>query len=114
MAELSLFISTLCIFFGIGTWACVNGLWVELPLLVQRLPEGWTLPSFITVVIQISNLGPLAYVSLHKFYPTIVTEKWSTYFVMALGSISLVFLSQFWDTTTEFFGSQRSLIFLGI
>lgn len=26
--------------FGMGSWAAVNGIWVELPVVVKRLPEG--------------------------------------------------------------------------
>lgn len=26
--------------FGMGSWAAVNGLWVELPVVVKDLPEG--------------------------------------------------------------------------
>lgn len=39
--------------FGIGAWVAINGLWVELPLLVTYLPEGWTLPSYLSVIIQV-------------------------------------------------------------
>lgn len=26
--------------FGMGSWAAVNGIWVELPVVVKELPEG--------------------------------------------------------------------------
>lgn len=26
--------------FGMGSWAAVNGMWVELPVVVKDLPEG--------------------------------------------------------------------------
>lgn len=50
-------VDLLAIVFGIGAWISVNGLWVELPLLVQALPEGWSLPSYMSIVIQIANIG---------------------------------------------------------
>lgn len=50
-------VDILAVFFGIGAWISVNGLWVELPLLVAELPEGWALPSYMSIVIQIANIG---------------------------------------------------------
>lgn len=58
--------------FGIGAWVAINGLWVELPLLVTYLPEGWTLPSYLSVIIQVRLHGTTTEVfnvasSLHLF-----------------------------------------------
>ena len=38
-----------------------TGLWVELPLMVPFLPEGWTLASYLSAIVQIANLGPITY-----------------------------------------------------
>lgn len=40
--------------FGIGAWVAINGMWVELPLLVTYLPEGWNLPSYLSIIIQVT------------------------------------------------------------
>lgn len=37
----------LVIIFAMASWIDINGVWVELPLLVPRLPEGWGLPSYM-------------------------------------------------------------------
>ena len=37
----------LVIVFAMASWIDINGVWVELPLLVPRLPEGWGLPSYM-------------------------------------------------------------------
>jgi riboflavin transporter 2 len=50
-------VDMLSVMFGVGAWISINGLWVELPLLVQALPEGWSLPSFMSIIIQIANIG---------------------------------------------------------
>ncbi|VEL06807.1 unnamed protein product [Protopolystoma xenopodis] len=42
--------------FGLGSWCIVNGLWVELPELVEALPEGWNLPTYLSLIIQVSTL----------------------------------------------------------
>lgn len=46
-------VDVLAALFGIGAWVAINGLWVELPLLVDQLPEGWNLPSYLSVIIQV-------------------------------------------------------------
>ena len=37
----------LVIVFAMASWIDINGVWVELPLLVPKLPEGWGLPSYM-------------------------------------------------------------------
>ncbi|XP_077614347.1 solute carrier family 52, riboflavin transporter, member 2 isoform X2 [Crocuta crocuta] len=43
--------------FGMGSWAAINGIWVELPVVVKDLPEGWSLPSYLSVLVALGNLG---------------------------------------------------------
>ena len=57
-------IDVLAILFGVSSWISINGLWVELPLLVNRLPESWSLASYLSVIVQIANLGPITYCGL--------------------------------------------------
>jgi riboflavin transporter 2 len=59
-------IDSLFVLFGISSWVAINGLWVETPILVQRLPEAWNLASYIVVIIQLANIGPIIY-SIIKF-----------------------------------------------
>ena len=47
-------VDVLAVAFGIGAWVAINGIWVELPLLVGDLPEGWSLPSYLSVIVQVS------------------------------------------------------------
>lgn len=42
--------------FGLGSWIAMTGLWVELPILVQRLPERWALASQLALILQVSIL----------------------------------------------------------
>ena len=57
-------IDVLAILFGISAWISINGLWVELPILVNKLPEKWSLASYLSVIVQIGNLGPITYCGL--------------------------------------------------
>ncbi len=64
--ERVILIDVLAALFGISSWVEINGLWVETPLLVERLPEKWNLSSYIVVITQLANIGPIAY-SILKF-----------------------------------------------
>ena len=46
-------VDLLAILFGISSWISINGLWVELPMLVSHLPEQWTLPSYLSIIVQV-------------------------------------------------------------
>lgn len=54
VAEISFswWIAVLLILFGFSSWIAINGLWMELPLLVNVLPEGWNLPAYLSIIIQ--------------------------------------------------------------
>ncbi|XP_014896652.1 solute carrier family 52, riboflavin transporter, member 3-A [Poecilia latipinna] len=97
--------------FGLGSWVAVNGLWVELPLIVNALPEGWELPSYLTVIIQLANLGPLLVTLMHKLCPGRLNERAVIYSVLAIGIVSCILLVFFWDKTTVVAGASRSTAF---
>ena len=48
-------IDVLALLFGISAWISINGLWVELPMLVTQLPEYWALPSYLSIIVQVST-----------------------------------------------------------
>lgn len=54
-------VDILALFFGIGAWIGVNGIYNQLPLLVNSAPEGWNLPSYMVMMVQFANLGPILY-----------------------------------------------------
>ena len=86
-----------------SSWISINGLWVELPLLVSNLPEGWSLPSFLSIIVQLANLGPLVYGWIRTpSSPTI-----SLLLLCGVGaSVGLCFV---WDHTAIIGGKSRSL-----
>ncbi|XP_051911214.1 LOW QUALITY PROTEIN: solute carrier family 52, riboflavin transporter, member 3-A [Hippocampus zosterae] len=99
---------------GLGSWVAVNGLWVELPLLVNALPEGWELPSYLTVLIQTANLGPLLIALAHKAAPGRLKERPVILAVLCVGVLSCVLLTLFWDRTSVVAGARRSVAFFVI
>ena len=94
--------------FGIGSWVAVNGIWVELPNLINETPEGWRLASYLTVICQIANVGPIAYILLRKRFRGKDFERNVIYFLLVIGIISCLMLFQLWKKTTVIFGHNYS------
>ncbi|XP_067123793.1 solute carrier family 52, riboflavin transporter, member 3-B-like isoform X1 [Centruroides vittatus] len=109
-----LLIDILAVFFGLSSWMEINGLWVELPVLIQVLPEGWSLASYIVVITQIANLGPIIY--------TLACRKWSSrkleipviYFTLLIGITSCFLLTFLWSKTSVVFGKLHSTALLSL
>ena len=102
--------------FGTGSWVELNGIWVELPLLVNQSPQGWSLPSYISIVVQIANLGPLLYFCLNKFANRrkskldrrVQTEIPANFIILSVGVIASLLLAFFWQETSVIGGKSYS------
>ena len=81
---------------------------MELPILVDHAPEKWSLPSYLTVITELANVGPLIYFVGNKLAPKKVHERTAVYTITILGVIACVLLTLFWDKTSYIFGSTRS------
>uniref|UniRef100_A0A3Q3FIW4 Riboflavin transporter n=1 Tax=Labrus bergylta TaxID=56723 RepID=A0A3Q3FIW4_9LABR len=108
---MALLVHLLACGFGLGSWVAVNGLWVELPLIVNTLPEAWELPSYLTVIIQLANLGPLLVTLMHKLCPGRLKEHIVIYFILSNGVLACILLAFFWDRTTVVAGALHSTAF---
>ncbi|XP_058499157.1 solute carrier family 52, riboflavin transporter, member 3-A [Solea solea] len=108
---MALLIHILACAFGLGSWVAVNGLWVELPLIVNTLPEGWDLPSYLTVIIQLANLGPLLVTLMHKLCPGRLKENVVIYTILSIGILACIMLVFFWHKTTIVAGGTYSTAF---
>lgn len=58
-------VDVLAALFGMGAWLSVNGVYTQLPLLVFKLPEGWVLPSYMVILIQVYILSSLQLIIYH-------------------------------------------------
>ncbi|XP_065354201.1 solute carrier family 52, riboflavin transporter, member 3-A isoform X2 [Calliphora vicina] len=103
----SVIVDLLAIFFGIGTWIGINGTFIQLPLLVDVAPEGWSLPSYLSVMVQIGNLGPLAYTLLQKFSKH--NDAYMIYGLLITGAVSAILTAFFYSRTAIIFGSEHSV-----
>ncbi|XP_057684210.1 riboflavin transporter 2 [Corythoichthys intestinalis] len=98
--------------FGMGSWVSINGLWVELPLIVPQIPEGWYLPSYLSVLIQMANVGPLFVTLMHRFRPGALSETAVVYVIITLGTMASFLLGFFWKETVVVAGAPRSVALL--
>jgi len=105
----TLLVDVLAIFFGISSWISINGLWVELPLLVEELPEGWSLPSYLSIIVQLANIGPILYGIVRGFCSKNVPQHLVIILLLVVGSVASLLLALFWDKTAVIGGSPRSL-----
>uniref|UniRef100_A0A1A9WB73 Riboflavin transporter n=1 Tax=Glossina brevipalpis TaxID=37001 RepID=A0A1A9WB73_9MUSC len=103
----NLIVDMLAIFFGIGTWVGINGTFIQLPLLVEIAPEGWSLPSYLSVMVQFGNLGPLIYTLMHN--KSIKSDTILIYGLLILGTISALLTAFFYSETAIIFGEEHSI-----
>lgn len=95
--------------FGIGSWILVNSMYTQLPLLVQKAPEGWNLPSYLSIAIQCGNLGPLLYSVWRKKFGN-QYDRPLTIFVLIMGVISMFLTAMFYDISFLSFGQPHSIV----
>lgn len=100
--------------FSMSSWIDINGVWTELPLLVKTLPEGWTLPSYLVVAIQVGNIGPLLYTLANRLAPKRVVEWPVVYVILLVGGISCILLVFFWSRTTVIGSTEYSAHLIGL
>lgn len=106
-------VDILAIFFGVGTWIGINSTYVQLPLLVNATPEGWSLASYIVIIIQVANIGPVLYTLVQKFFP--IRDGLIIYFLLAIGIAAGFCMAFLYPITAVIFGAERSLaIFINV
>ncbi|XP_042291419.1 solute carrier family 52, riboflavin transporter, member 2 [Thunnus albacares] len=98
--------------FAVGSWISVNSLWVELPVVVNVLPEEWNLPAYLSVLIAFGNLGPIAVTITHHCAPGRLNERVVIHCIQVLAVVASAFLAVFWSHTVTIAGKERSLPFL--
>lgn len=106
-------VDILAIFFGVGTWIGINSTYVQLPLLVNATPEGWNLASYIVIIIQVGNIGPLLYTLIQKLFP--IRDGFIIYFLLAIGIGAGFGMAFLYPITAYIFGAERSVaIFINV
>ncbi|XP_039277026.1 solute carrier family 52, riboflavin transporter, member 3-A isoform X1 [Nilaparvata lugens] len=103
-----LVVDVLAALFGISAWLSVNALYTQLPLLVQTSPEGWSLPSYLSVIIQCANIGPLLYSFTRKCHTRFFRDSTLIMFLLLLGTVAMFTISFYYTHTTQLFNEPHS------
>ncbi|XP_053688608.1 riboflavin transporter 2 [Sabethes cyaneus] len=106
----SVLVDVLAILFGISAWIGVNSSFVQLPLLVSSAPEGWNLPSYMVIMTQIGNLGPLLYTAVQKW--KVARDSFIIYGLLVLGCVGSICMAFLYQSTAYVFGAERSVAML--
>ncbi|CAC5419056.1 SLC52A3 [Mytilus coruscus] len=110
--EVNIIVYLLVVLFGIGSWVDINGMFVEIPVFVQHLPERWKLPSYLSIITQLANIGPIFIAVMYIVSKKYIWERIAVYAVLCTGSASCVLLSFFCKETTVIAGDLHSTALL--
>lgn len=104
------FVFMLVAVFALSSWIDIYGVFVEMPILVRYLPEGWSLPSYTGVITTIANIAPLIYILSNTLCPGNMKtrETFTIYFIIVSGAVTCILMSFFWDYTAHIAGAERS------
>ncbi|KAL0109768.1 hypothetical protein PUN28_013438 [Cardiocondyla obscurior] len=108
-----LFVDFLALMFGLGAWIGVNGVYVQLPLIVHKAPEGWALPAYMVMLVQFANLGPILY-TLYIKYTAWAYDKYIIYTLLAAGALACISLSFLHNRTSIVFNKEHSTALLSM
>uniref|UniRef100_A0A0B6Y6S3 Riboflavin transporter n=1 Tax=Arion vulgaris TaxID=1028688 RepID=A0A0B6Y6S3_9EUPU len=107
-------VHVLVVIFGITSWSIMNGLWVELPVLVSHLPEGWTLPSFLTIAAQLGNIGIIACSIFVYCKPRVKFETPVSFIIAIALTLCALLYALFWRDTAYVADGYYSVALLGL
>lgn len=83
-----------------------------MPLLTDRLPEGWSLPSYLSAVVQIACIGPLIYSILHKCSKVTLPTAPLIFCLLVFCCFCTSLMVFFWPVTYVVFSKERSVVLI--
>lgn len=99
----------LIILFGISSWIGINGIFIQIPILINTSPEGWSLSIYLVSITQTANFGPLLYIIL-QYFKCKINESWWIMCLLMLGTLAMGFLSFFSSEKTVIANNEYSLL----
>jgi riboflavin transporter 2 len=100
---------TLIAIMNLSAWIDLQGLFVEIPLIVPFTPERWTLPSIASICVCAANIVPAVVIILRWRLGKRFSEIPYIYMIIIIGVIACFVLSLFWQKTAFIFGRERSV-----
>ena len=75
---------------GVAPWLVVNGIFVEMPILVTTQPEGEKIAAIIGAIVQVGNAAPFIYLPLRYRYGLSLTTTNAVVLVLCLAYTLLI------------------------
>ena len=97
---------------NLSAWIDLSAVFVELPIMLPLTPEGWALPSQVSLCICAANIGPLLLLLIRWRQGKRFSEIPYIYLIISIGIISCCFVALFWQRTVVLFGAERSVYLL--
>ncbi|XP_032455202.1 solute carrier family 52, riboflavin transporter, member 3-A-like [Nasonia vitripennis] len=97
----------LVMMFGISAWIGINGIFIQLPLLVNSSPESWGLAAYLVVTIQVANITPIIYSLLRKSSFEI-NESHCILGMLGMATFVMGLLAFLYDKTSSIAGKEHS------
>ncbi|CAF1122566.1 unnamed protein product [Didymodactylos carnosus] len=94
---------------NLSAWIDMQGLFVELPLIVPFTPERWTLPSTAAMCVCAANIVPAVVIVLRWRQGKKFSEIPYIYMIIIVGIVACFILALSWQQTIFLFGRQRSV-----
>lgn len=102
-----------CVFlFGLSTWITINGIFSQVPIFFNILPEKYEVATLIVFIVQLSNIFPFLYSFISVFIP----KRWNynvetviIYFILLVGFVSSLLFGFVWDKTVTIAGKEISI-----
>jgi riboflavin transporter 2 len=107
-------VSLLVVLFVVGSWLNLSGVWIEFPLIVDQLPEGWALPARLGLISNLANIGVVIIAVLRRFSRgRVAYEIPANIFILTTGTVVLIILAFVWNKTTMINGTAHSTYLMG-
>lgn len=105
-------VDSLVVLFGIGSWIGVTSSYLQVPLIVQTAPEGWSLPSQMSATVQSASIISLIYVLGQNYSRRTFNVAPLIYGTMIIGCIAALCMSFMYQKTTIIWGTEHSVAWL--
>ncbi|EUB57918.1 Solute carrier family 52, riboflavin transporter, member 3-A [Echinococcus granulosus] len=102
--------AALLIFFGISSWVAINGLWMELPLLVYLANIGPLVYVLLTQICRVFGRGQSSNWCMRLIQPP---ERLANYTILSVGLIASLLLTQFWNAVVVMPGLPANAVYGG-
>lgn len=102
-------VDVLVALFGVGSWIGVTSSYLQVPLIVETAPEGWSLPSQMSVTVQSATIVSLIYVLCQNYWRSRFNVAPLIYGTMIVGCIAAFCMSFMYQQT---WGTNHSVAWL--